>query len=90
MEQVVSTTSFITEPLPALKVSDQKVDRDATSVASVYTRRTITMTYIRNSFRRYYHYTREKERNQLGRRRQSILCAYFKGALYKMQTGHVS
>jgi len=29
-EQVVSTTSFITEPLPTLKVSDQKVDHDAT------------------------------------------------------------
>jgi len=28
-EQVVSTTSFITEPLPTLKVSDQKVDHDA-------------------------------------------------------------
>jgi len=29
-EQVASTTSFITEPLPTLKVSDQKVDYDAT------------------------------------------------------------
>lgn len=36
MEQVVSTTSFITEPLPALKVSDQKVDRDATSDFRLY------------------------------------------------------
>lgn len=29
-EQVASTTSFITVPLPTLKVSDQKVDHDAT------------------------------------------------------------
>lgn len=44
-------------------------------LASVYTKRTIAMTYIRNSFCRYYHYTREKKRNQFLRRRQKVFFA---------------
>lgn len=72
---MVSTTSFITEPLPTLKSSDQKVDHDATSGFRLYQTNNHDDLYPKFISPILSLYPRKRERYQFRRRRQRVFFA---------------